>query len=98
MTPRARHRTALQCPAVFQADAFVGEGTTLDLAVPGCAIESERCPAIGQYVTVALLVPDESPVLSEVAKVRWIADGKFGVEFLMMSHQDQARLARLVGA
>ena len=96
MTFRARRQVKLQGVALFQADSFAAAGSLLNLAPSGCAIQSERCPSVGDYVNLALLIPDSDPVLADVAKVRWIEDGRFGLEFLRIEQVDQVRVAHLI--
>ena len=96
MTLRARQQVELQGVALFHADSCTAAGTLLNLAPSGCAIQSERCPSMGDYVNVALLIPDSDPVLADVAKVRWIEDGRFGLEFLRIEQGDQIKVAQLI--
>jgi hypothetical protein len=42
MKTRHRVRLPLRCPVIFASDEFVGEGTVVDLGVPGCAVESTQ--------------------------------------------------------
>jgi hypothetical protein len=44
MKMRHRLRLPLRCPVIFASDEFVGEGTVVDLGVPGCAVESRVTP------------------------------------------------------
>ena len=47
-------------------------------------------------MNVALLIPGSDPVLADVAKVRWIEDGRFGLEFLRIEQGDQVKVAQLI--
>ena len=47
-------------------------------------------------MSVALLIPDSDLVRADVAKVRWIEDGRFGLEFLRIEQDDQLKVSRLV--
>ena len=96
MPLRARQQVALQGVALFHGESCTAAGTLLNLAPSGCAIQSQRCPSVGDYVNLALLIPDSDPVLADVAKVRWIEDGRFGLEFLRIEQGDQIKVARLV--
>lgn len=50
METRHRLRLPLRCPVIFASDEFIGEGTVVDLGVPGCAVESRVTPSPGEYV------------------------------------------------
>ncbi|THI88194.1 MAG: PilZ domain-containing protein [Nitrospira sp. CG24A] len=90
-------RVPTQFPVVFAGEAYVGEGTVLNLSVPGCAIHSRKPVEPGSYLEMRMLVPDITPPLRVgLAKVRWCEGRRFGVEFIQMPGQDQVRLGRLV--
>lgn len=84
-------------PVVFTGEAYVGEGTVLNVSVPGCAVHSRRRVQSGSYLEMRILVPDTtSPLRVGLAKVRWCEGRRFGVEFIQMPGEDQVRLGRLV--
>ena len=59
METRHRLRLPLRCPVIFASEKFVGEGTILDLSVPGCAVHSDVVPLSGDYVRLHVVMPDE---------------------------------------
>ncbi|TLY21530.1 MAG: PilZ domain-containing protein [Nitrospirae bacterium] len=84
-------------PVVFSGEAYVGEGTVLNVSVPGCAVHSRKRVQPGSYLEMRMLVPDATPPLRVgLAKVRWCEGRRFGVEFIQMPGEDQVRLGRLV--
>ena len=84
-------------PVVFAGEAYVGEGTVLNVSVPGCAVHSRKRVKPGSYLEMRMLVPDtSSPLRVGLAKVRWCDGRRFGVEFIRMPGEDQIRLGRLV--
>ena len=84
-------------PVVFAGEAYVGEGTVLNVSVPGCAVHSRKRVKPGSYLEMRMLVPDTtSPLRVGLAKVRWCQGRRFGVEFIQMPGDDQVRLGRLV--
>ncbi|HYM88158.1 MAG TPA: PilZ domain-containing protein [Nitrospiraceae bacterium] len=84
-------------PVVFAGEAYVGEGTVLNVSVPGCAVHSRKRVKPGSYLEMRMLVPDvTSPLRVGLAKVRWCEGRLFGVEFIQMPGEDQVRLGRLV--
>jgi hypothetical protein len=90
-------RVHTQFPVVFAGEAYVGEGTVLNVSVPGCAVLSRKRVQPGSYLEMRMLVPDTTPPLRVgLAKVRWCEGRRFGVEFIQMPGEDQVRLGRLV--
>lgn len=84
-------------PVIFAGEAYVGEGTVLNVSVPGCAIHSREPVQPGSYLEMRILVPDApSPLRVGLAKVRWCEGRQFGVEFIQMPGEDQIHLGRLV--
>ena len=84
-------------PVMFAGEAYVGEGTVLNVSVPGCAVHSRKRVQPGSYLEMRMLVPDiTSPLRVGLAKVRWCEGRQFGVEFIQMPGEDQVRLGRLV--
>ncbi len=84
-------------PVVFAGEAYVGEGTVLNVSVPGCAVHSRKRVQTGSYLELRMLVPDTTSSLRVgLAKVRWCEGQRFGVEFIKMPGEDQVRLGRLV--
>jgi hypothetical protein len=88
-------RVPVSYPVMFQTDWYLDEGEVVDLSLPGCAIESSRCLIPDEYVRLHVLVPHHA-VRVEVAKVRWAARNRFGLEFLKMPEADKDRLLGLV--
>jgi len=90
-------RVRTQFPVVFAGEAYVGEGTVLNVSVPGCAVHSRKSVTPGSYLEMRMLVPDAtSPLRVGLAKVRWCEGRRFGVEFIQMPGEDQVRLGKLV--
>jgi hypothetical protein len=90
-------RVDTQFSVIFAGEAYVGEGTVLNVSVPGCAIHSREQVQPGSYLEMRILVPDApSPLRVGLAKVRWCEGRQFGVEFIQMPGEDQVHLGRLV--
>lgn len=90
-------RVDTRLPVLFAGESFVGEGTVLNLSVPGCAITSKKVVRSGSYLELKVLLPDQTPPLSVgLARVRWCQGRYFGVEFIRMPGHDQVRLGRLI--
>jgi PilZ domain-containing protein len=90
-------RVSTDFPGMFAGETCVGEGTVLNISVPGCAIQSRKPVQRGSYLEMRLLVPDSlSPLRVGLAQVRWCEEQRFGVEFIQMPGGDQVRLGQLV--
>ena len=90
-------RVRTHFPVVFAGEAYIGEGTVLNVSVPGCAVHSRKRVQPGSYLEMRMLVPNVTPPLRVgLAKVRWCEGRRFGVEFIQMLGEDQVRLGRLV--
>jgi len=93
---RSCERVHADFPVMFAGETYVGEGTVLNVSVPGCAIQSGKRVQPGSYLEMRLLVPDSNPPLRVgLAKVRWCEERRFGVEFIQMPGGDQMRLGQL---
>ena len=94
---RSSERVHTDFPVMFAGEAYVGEGTVLNVSVPGCAIQSQKLVQQGSYLEMRLLMPDSTPPLRiGLAKVRWCEERRFGVEFIQMPGREQVRLGQLV--
>ena len=97
MRLRYCERVQTAFPVIFAGDSCVGEGTVLNVSVPGCEIYSKKPVEPGTYLEMKVLVPDSRSSISvELAKVRWRNGYRFGVEFIRMPGEDQVRLGRWV--
>ena len=84
---------------MFAGAPFIGEGMIHNLSHTGCLIECDRPVLEGGYVTVRLLLPDQVRALVvELAAIRWVRDGYFGIEFLRLPPPDHSRLAMFLAA
>jgi PilZ domain-containing protein len=97
MKLRYCERVQTEFPVIFAGDSYVGEGTVLNVSVPGCEIYSQKLVPLGAYLEMKVLVPDSGASLCVgLARVRWSDGPRFGVEFIRMPGDDQVRLGRLV--
>jgi PilZ domain-containing protein len=73
-----------------------GEGYTSDVSVKGCRIETDSPVEAHRYLSLridfATSHATRSPVVIEVARVRWVARHCFGVEFIKVSARNRERL------
>ena len=97
MNIRYCERISTKYPDVFAGESYVGEGTVMNVSVPGCEVLSKKAVEPGAYLEMKILVPDSNSSLRVgLAKVRWCNGHRFGVEFIRMLGEDQVRLGRLV--
>jgi hypothetical protein len=94
---RSCERLHTDFPVMFAGETYVGEGTVLNVSIPGCAIQSRKRVQPGSYLEMRLLMPDSaSPLRVGLAKVRWCEERRFGVEFIQMPDGDQVRLGQII--
>lgn len=76
---------------------MAGEGVVINLSRPGCAIETATPMPIGSQIELHLLLPIHFfPVAVDHAEVVWSTDTKFGVKFVRIRPEEEARLQRLI--
>jgi hypothetical protein len=77
---------------------MVGQGTVINLSVPGCAIQTDLPVQPGDYLELLLMTPDQArPLTVTLAKVRWAALQTAGIEFIRVRRDDQGRIQHLIG-
>ena len=78
-------------------EAYLEEGTVLNLSVSGCVVHSRNRVQPGACLEMRMLVPDIiAPLRIGLAKVRWSEGRRFGDEFIEMPSEEQVRLGRIV--
>ena len=77
--------------------ARVGEGAVVDVTVPGCQLETPFPLEPGQSVQLRVYLDSIRPMRVDLGIVRWVRDGKAGIEFIRMAGDDQLRLKFYVG-
>ncbi len=94
-------RFLIQFPiSLLQDGAMIGDGTGCDLSTEGCAVASQANVGKGDHVALQLYLPDDedstTPLIVEVAAVRWTIKPKLGLEFISLPSGGQQRLRRYV--
>jgi DNA-binding response OmpR family regulator len=94
-------RFLIQFPiSLLQDGAMIGDGTGCDLSTEGCAVASQASVGKGDHVALQLYLPDDedstTPLIVEVAAVRWTIKPKLGLEFISLPSGGQQRLRRYV--
>ncbi len=94
---RYARRYPIQCPITFLGDHLVGEGTVRNVSTGGWKVDSDQPVPRGNYFALRVLLPDQAvPMKVDLAAVRWSSGGEFGLEFLRMQPEEQARLRHFV--
>ena len=92
-TPRFR----VAYPLSFVAGPKAGEGKIKNLSSGGCRIEGDTILLRDAYVELRVYVPDQgSPMVVDLAAVRWALGWSFGVEFIKMEPEMKERLQQLI--
>jgi len=94
-------RFLVQFPISFLQDGvLIGEGICIDLSTYGCAAVSQAKVGKGDYVALQLYLPDHkdptTPLMVELAAVRWTIHQKFGLEFIRLPSGGEQRLRQYV--
>ena len=97
MKKRYSPRKATTCKVTLSSGTRVGEGSVLDLTVPGCLIQTGLGLEPGQSVQLRVYLDPKRPMRVDLGVVRWAKENKVGIEFIRMTDADQARLRLHVG-
>lgn len=82
----------------YEANGFryTDEALLRDVSRRGCAIRGRTSMAVGSKTRVTFYLSDHQRPLSVPARVSWVRDTIFGVEFLQLSHSAYERLQRFI--
>ena len=95
MEQRRFPRVVVHCPGSFRGEAVAGHGHVLNLSWAGCAFKSDKNLKVGDFLQVDIHLPEEyAPVKIDVAVVRWANSQEFGVDFIQVGPDGQARRER----
>ena len=97
MKPRYSDRKKTTCKVTLSSGSRVGEGSMLDMTVPGCQLQTGFPLEPGQIVQLRVFLDPKRPMRIDLGVVRWAQDGKAGIEFIRMVQEDQVRLRFFVG-
>jgi len=86
---RNHPRFPTQWPALYGGDDFVGQGTILDVSLMGCRLAGTMPPERGIRLNLCLYPSHRSTeIYVEEARVKWITDEQFGIEFVKVRTKD----------
>ncbi len=97
MDKRQASRFKVHLPIAFLGYNLTGEGIVGNLSMEGCAVESDQKVQRMHYYALSVSLPDQAvPMKVDLAAVRWSSGREFGLEFLRMEPEVQARLRGFV--
>ena len=83
----------------FSSETTKGEGRLDNLSLGGAAILSDSPISRGEYVTMTITCSAQAGAIEiELAPVRWVKAGSFGVEFIRIAPDSQERLKQYLNA
>jgi len=95
MEQRKYQRFADSSPVVFSSENIKGEGRIDNLSRGGAAIFSEIAISRGEYITLTISLDSQPQAIEiELAPVRWVKEGSFGVEFIRIAPGSQELLTQ----
>ena len=93
MEQRKFQRFADNSHVVVSRETVKGEGRLENLALGGAAVLTDLAIARGEYLALKITFPTQAAAIEvELAPVRWIKPGSFGVEFIRIAPGSQQRL------
>ena len=97
MEQRKFQRFSDNSRVTFSGETVTGTGELDNLSLGGAAIRSDAGISQGDYLSLAIAIPGESHAIEvELAPVRWVTPGSFGVEFIRMASEPQHQLKRYI--
>ena len=94
---RKYQRFPVALPALFGDGVWTQAGTVVDISHEGCRIRSTDGVPGAQYFQVEIQLEGPAERLTvDLAVMRWSRQGEFGLEFIRMAPESQARLRRIV--
>jgi hypothetical protein len=86
-------RWRVPCPVQLVSQDFFDESKTADVSLRGVSVATARSLQLGTQLYVRLLLPDRtSSVDYKMCTVRWVAEGRIGLEASELTTEDEQRL------
>jgi hypothetical protein len=97
MERRKHRRVAAQIQGLLSGNSHEVEGHTLDLSLGGAKFESDLDVFPGKTIVIRLMIPGlDAPLSIQEARVQWVDEQKFGVEFQKVEPQELDELEELI--
>ena len=94
---RKYSRFSITLPVAYSAGTVAHTGTLVDISHEGGRIRSADAAPEEPYFRVEIRLDDPHAILTvDLAVMRWLKNGEFGVEFIRMKPDHQARLRSLI--
>ena len=97
MKLRKSPRFHVRFPVLFSGETIQGYGRVINISTSGCAVESEASVNTGMGLRLLFSLPGQETGLEiQLAPVRWFANGRFGLEFIIIPAESQVRLRQFL--
>lgn len=97
MERRKHRRVSAQVKVFLLGNSHEVEGQTLDLSVGGARFESDLEVFPGKVIVIRLVIPGlKDPLSIPKARVQWVTDQTFGVEFQSVPEEELDELEQLI--
>jgi hypothetical protein len=97
MERRKYRRVPARIQGLLSGNSHEVEGRTLDLSLGGAKFESELEVFPGKVIVVRLVIPGlEAPLSIQEARVQWVEERTFGVEFQTVEPDEFDELEQLI--
>lgn len=97
MERRKHRRVPAQVKGFLLGNSHEVEGQTLDLSVGGARFESDLEVFPGKVIVIRLVIPGlKDPLSIQQARVQWVTDQTFGVEFQSVAEEELDELEQLI--
>ncbi|WP_455245107.1 PilZ domain-containing protein [Petrachloros mirabilis] len=97
MERRKHRRVSAKVQGFLLGNSHEVEGQTLDLSVGGARFESDLEVFPGKVIVIRLVIPGlKEPLSIQEARVQWVADQTFGVEFQGVPDEELDELEQLI--
>lgn len=94
---RNLNRVRVQFPVGIVGDLLDGQGQLVNLSPGGCRIKGDQSLKDSAYLRLMLYAPnDPVPIKIELAIIRWVSGDEYGIEFIRVHADHQARLRQLL--
>ncbi|WHZ21905.1 MAG: hypothetical protein OJF47_001017 [Nitrospira sp.] len=85
--------------SLSNTSATAGEGLLLDLSADGCRMECTDPPPVNTYLSLRIVVsPADTPILVDLAAVRWSVEKACGIHFLSVRPPQAERLNKFLAS
>ncbi len=98
MELRQSPRFPVHCPIAYAGGNLAGVGIVSNLSTSGCKVGSSTLVDTGANIELRIYItgPPGFPMKVDQAAVRWAKGQEFGLEFLTIGSEEEARLRRFI--